>query len=350
MIIKNKKILLAHSNTGSFLNHWHLKRQTVANELGYQFETFAMAEYYGYTIFPYLDKLYKKKDYKLLKFYELLGSKIENCDIFIHYNGALIHPRFLEQFKSKIKVYHCADDPEASNVLSKPVAPNYDICAISNPSCIEMYQKWGCKNVFFWPLGAHHFNDNFNFENTNRDLSLVFIGSKYGVPKYRYVNKIPIIKNFDFISYKTSFLNKFKNEFPFMTCYGGGWDTGHIDDSLIPNIYQRSLLGLNLHNGLGPINARLFDLASFGVCQICDNKFNLHQVFDLGKEIIGFDSFKEAVELTNYYLNHIREAEEIGNAAKRKFNEKYTTRQIMNTFFLELQKIINENIINKNIY
>ena len=213
-----------------------------------------------------------------------------------------------------------------------------------------MYKKWGCKNVFFWPLGSYYYNEETNYEDLERDLKVTFIGSKSGVPRFRYLNKVPLLKNFNFISYKKSFLSKFKNEFPFMTSYGGGWDGGYIDDSAIPNIYQRSLLGLNLHNGLGPINARLYDLAAFGICQICDNKSNLHHVFDLGKEIIGYDNFNECVDLTKYYLNHIEEAEEIGYAAKLKFNSKFTTREIMKTFFNQVQNIINEDINFKTIH
>ena len=113
MEYKTKKILLAHSNKGDEMINWHNRRELTANRLGYNLKTFNMAEHFSYTIFPKLDKKWRKKDYDLLKFYELLGEKIDRCDVFIHYNGALIHPDFLNQFK-KVKIYHCADDPDAS--------------------------------------------------------------------------------------------------------------------------------------------------------------------------------------------------------------------------------------------
>src|SRR2546423_1345970 len=82
-------------------------------------------------IFPLLDRYWRRRDAALMSFYDLLGKAIDSCDVFIHYNGALVHPEFLEQF-NKLTIYHCADDPDASDVLSRPVAPHYDICAISN--------------------------------------------------------------------------------------------------------------------------------------------------------------------------------------------------------------------------
>ena len=102
--------------------------------------TFGMRDLYPYTIFPRLDRAWRRRDTALMEFYEVLGEKIDQCDVFIHYNGALIHPEFLSQF-NQLKIYHCADDPDSSEVLSKPVAKAYDICAISNPACIEMYKQ-----------------------------------------------------------------------------------------------------------------------------------------------------------------------------------------------------------------
>jgi hypothetical protein len=326
--MKHKKILLAHSNHGEFLANWHENRKDVANELGYNLQNFKMIDYHPYTIFPYLDRKWKKKDYTLMKFYEKLGESINDCDVFIHYNGALIHPQFLEQFKNKIKIYHCADDPDATNVLSKPVALNYDYCAISNPTSINTYKSWGCKRVFFWPLGAFHYNDN--FINLNKNIPLIFIGSKNGVTNIRYIGR------FLGLYRKTSFMNRLEKRFPELLAYGSNWKLGKIEDDKIPDIYSRSLIGINIHNSIGPVNARLYDLSAFGVCQICDNKKNLHHVFENNSEIIGFDNEKECFELIDYYLNHPTEAMKIGENARQRFLNEYTTANIWLNFFKNL--------------
>lgn len=335
--IKEKKILLAHSNQGYAMDAWHERRRISAVEMGYNLSLFKMSDFHPYTIFPYLERKWKKRDPILMKFYEKLGEVIDECDIFIHYNGALIHPDFLAQFKDKTTIYHCADDPDASSVLSKPVAINYDICAISNPSCIEMYKTWGCENVFFWPIGSYLADDvtSTNFFSS-RDIPLVFIGSKYGVSNVRFIG------DFFGLYQKKYFFNELENKFPQLCAYGYGWKNGRIDQSYINGIYSNSKVGINIHNSIGPVNSRLYELSSYGICQICDNKNNLSSVFEEGKEIIGFNSRKECFDLIEYYLNNDKEAETIGYAARQRYLSDYTIKAIWENFFLK----INEYFIN----
>lgn len=342
--LKEKKILIAHSNQGKWLQQWHQNRVDVANEMGYNVNLFNMTDHYSYTIFPYLDKKWKKRERRLMEFYDKLGEAISSSDIFIHYNGALIHPGFLEQFNN-FKVYHCADDPDASKVLSKPVASYYDACAISNPACIDMYNSWGCKNVFFWPLGGFHFDykrDEMHIDDVlDRKIPLVYIGSKLGVSNIRYIGR------FLGLYQKKMFFNKLEKRFPQLLAYGDGWKNGRISDEEIIEIYQKSLIGINIHNSLGPINGRLYDLAAFGICQICDNKKNLNSVFEEGKEIIGFETTKECFEKINYYLEHPEEAIMIGQAAQQRFMNDYTTEAIWNGFFRKLEPIFSNSVLFK---
>lgn len=336
MDLQKKRFLLVNSNSSNFMHKWHDRRRATALSLGYNLTNFSTSEYLQYTIFPYLDKMWKNREKKLMNLYEVLGQRIDECDIFIHYNGAMIHPEYLDQF-NKIKIYHCADDPDASKVISKPVATHYDICAISNPACIRMYQEWGCNNVFFWPLGAFHYQDEVdnNFvENDIRDISLVFVGSKYGTPKFRYIGRyLGLYK-------KKTFMEKIERSFPDIVAYGSNWKNGYCADELISRLYMRAKIGLNVHNSLGPINGRLYDLAAFGVCQICDNKHNLSLVFNEGHEIIGFENIKECIDLIRYYHAHPDEAMEIGAAGRQRYLRDYTISAIWRQFFDKLNKIL----------
>lgn len=334
--LQKKRFLLAHSNVGDFLHQWHDRRKAWALLLGYNVTNFSISEYLPPTIFPYLDRMWRKRDRKLMNLYEALGKRIEECDIFIHYNGAMIHPEFLDQFK-KIKVYHCADDPDSSKVLSRPVAPHYDVCAISNPACMNMYKEWGCKNVFFWPLGAFHYRDDLDaqvIENTARDIPLVFVGSKYGVPRFRFIGKYLGLYR------KKKFMQRIEYSFPEMVGYGGHWANGYIADDLIPELYMRSKIGLNVHNSLGPINSRLYDLAAFGVLQVCDNKSGLNRVFSEGDEIVGFETIQECVDRIRYYLDHPDEARRIALAGRQRYLRDYTMSAIWNGFFNNLSRIL----------
>ncbi|MBV5331620.1 glycosyltransferase family 1 protein [bacterium] len=173
-----------------------------------------------------------------------------------------------------------------------------------------------------------------------RNVKLSFVGSKYGAAKYRYVARIPIIRNLSAVWSKKSFFERLENEFPFIYGYGVSWTNGFIQDAGIPALYSRSLLGVNVHNSLGPINFRLYDLSAYGVCQICDNKHNLHYVFEDGKEILGFESEKECFDLIRYYLAHPEEARTIGEVARQRFLRDYTIEKLWIRFFSDLERIV----------
>jgi hypothetical protein len=335
--LKSQRILLAHSNAGETALQWHDRRLRAAQKLGYDLTLFRLLDYHPYTVFPKLDKLWRRRDPVLMRFYDALGIAIDACDVFIHYNGALIHPDFLQQF-DKLTIYHCADDPDASAVVSQPVAPHYDICAISNPACIEMYKSWGCRNTFFWPLGSFSYDEDANADYEalpfdERDIQLVFVGSKLGVPSVRILGKYLGLYR------KKRLMLRLERAFPELVAYGVGWQRGRIENAAIPKLYKQSRIGFNLHNSLGPINGRLYDLAAFGVCQICDNKATLNLVFDEGREIIGFESVDESLRLIRHYLDNPDEAERVGRAARARFLRDYSTTAIWEKFFSDSEAV-----------
>ncbi len=63
---------------------------------------------------------------------------------------------------------------------------------------------------------------------------------------------------------------------------------------------QRTRVGINIHNSTGPINFRTFYLPANGVLQICDNKSHLGRIFELGREVVGYQEIAEAIELCRY--------------------------------------------------
>jgi hypothetical protein len=258
-----------------------------------------------------------------MDFYNFLSGKISACDIFIHMNGIQIHPDFLKQF-SCLKIYQCADDPEASSILSKPVYSVYDYVGVSNIDCITDYIEWGAKNVFWFPLGSS-FNDEkipefVPFKSRQRDM--IFVGARNGVP-------YPIFGRLFGYHRKTGFMNfidkKFKNHFD---GYGPGWTNGFIDDDKLISTYTQYKFGLNKHNSRGVINYRLFDLSALGLLQFCDNPKSLQQVFELNYEAIGYSSKEMLVNAFNYYNENQQKAEEIAYRGYIRFKKDYTRTMI----------------------
>jgi spore maturation protein CgeB len=331
-----KKILLFHTNSQLPEQKWHLDRAKTWTAIGYQTEVVTLPKNLKFRYFKPLEKLWLSNDEDLLNFYKLLINKINQCDLFIHFGGGMIYPEILKKINIKvIKVYHCADDPESSHLLSKPVAKYYDYCAISNIAEIQTYKSWGVKNVFFWPLGAINYKDeyfekieNSSFEQRKHDIG--FIGSKYGTPKFGRIGKFLGLYN------KKTFMNRLLSKVPQLIGYGTLWDNGYIKSENILDFYINIKMGINIHNSTGPINSRLFDLNAFGICQICDNKSFLGKIYELDKEVIGFNNIDEAIFKIQYYLENEHEAQEIAFNGRKRFLKNYTSSEILNTLLKEL--------------
>ncbi|MBI4645677.1 MAG: glycosyltransferase [Bacteroidia bacterium] len=266
---------------------------------------------------PVLNEKWKLGDKQLLQFYDNLLRKLENYDVFLNLNGINIHPEILKYFPT-FNVYGCNDDPDSSERLSRPVAKYYDLCLIGNIAEIETYKSWGVKEVRFWPMGfmATDFEPEMKEEDINnkeRDIDIALLCEK------KYV----IDRN--------KRLDAYSKAFPSGMYYGDGWEKGFYpvekDVSLYHakkvSLYQRTKIGPNFHNSTGPINFRTYTLPANGVMQICDNKKNLGKIFELNKEVIGFDNVKEAIDLTRYYLSHDNERIEIAIAGWKRTIKDY---------------------------
>lgn len=262
--------------------------------------------------FGLIDKLWYKRDKELLSFYDHFLSEIEDCDVFYNSTGlAIFHPEFLEMIP-QFKVYGCNDDPESSEIMSRPIAKYYDLSAVGNIAEVETYKSWGAKEVIWQPMG-------FRIDDYNKDLTYeTILNNEREIDLFMAIDKLARARRGRML--------KIEQAFPDASFWGRGWKNGYLPSGQFLNYVQKVNIGLNIHNSTGPINARLFYLPANGVMQICDNKKYLGEVFELGTEVIGFDTIEECIDLTHYYLNHKDEARVIAangwKRAIRDYNEE----------------------------
>ncbi len=330
------KLLLFHTNSYASEKKWHLDRARIWSIYGHQTEVVTLPEFIKFDYYRRLNSRFIKKELELLAFYDKLFEKILGVDVFIHFGGGMLHPEFVCRIPERVvKIYHCADDPESSDILSRPVAKYYDYCAVSNIAEIDAYKKWGIKNVFFWPLGAMKYNEDTNSEIdsidfNSRKISLGFLGSKYGTSQLGTFGRLLGLYN------KKGDMKKLLKVFPDLVGYGKGWGNGFLDGDFVPGFYKNLKFGINIHNSTGPINSRTYDLNAYGVCQLCDNKNQLAKIYELDKEVIGYDSIEEAISKLIYLLNHIDEAQEIAYNGRVRFLNCYTSISILRILLKEI--------------
>jgi len=254
-----------------------------------------------------LDASWRRKDPGLMRMYEHLQAAASDCDVLLLYNGAHLHPEMLEHLGT-FNVFCCFDDPEASAGLSKPVAEAFDAVFYGNIAAQFQYESWGCSKKAWLP---------------------VFVSPKEIPSQIEKQDVLNCVRDNDIViccdrnNYRSQRLDQLVRAFPQAHSYGQGWRNGWIDPKGLSEVYRRSKIGWNVHNSTGPINQRLFTLPAYGVMQICDNKTGLGQIFELGKEAIGFDHIGEAIDATRYYLNHADQRIDIAVNGYLRFEKEY---------------------------
>jgi hypothetical protein len=323
------RYLWAYSAANDYTVAWHDRLLRRRQEQGFDIDNFCVTPLSmerKWLSFPELDRRWRAGDRQLMQMYEALVQRLANRDVLILYNGANLHPEFVK-WLNVLKVYTAGDDPENTEVLSKPLAPAFDIHLVNNIACVDMYRSWGLNRVYFWPLGS------LTTEEDVADLDetkLLDIGSR----------ELPIVIFCEGRSQdRRERLDKLVQAFPDAYCAGEGWPRGFVDWPEMWSTYRKAQIGWNLHNSSGPINFRTYELAAYGVMQICDNKCYLPNIYELGKEVVGFDSVHECVELTKYYLTHSMEQREIALAAWKRWRRNYTPDQV----WYRLVSIVEEN-------
>lgn len=242
--------------------------------------------------FGELDKRWRRGDKALLEMYERLEKALEGKDVLINGPGINLHPEFVENLPV-FTAFQCFDDPENSANLSRPVAASYDLCLVGNIAEVDTYRSWGVKRAEWSPMGL---------QPTIYDPSLSYEGILNGE------RDIDLFMMIDRLApWRMERLDSIAREFPDAHFYGNGWPRGFLPNGKELAYLQRAKIGPNIHNSTGPINYRTFYLPANGVMQICDNKNHLGKIFELGNEVIGFDTVKECIDLCRYYLGHDEE-------------------------------------------
>ncbi len=310
---KSLRYLWVYSAADEWTVAWHERLLKRRKEQGYDIEGLCNTPpslNRRWLPFPELDFRWVIGDPALMDIYEQLAEKLVDRDVLILYNGANLHPDFVKMLSGVLKVYTAGDDPESTEILTKPLAPAFDVHLINNIACLDMYRSWGLKNVYFCPLGSLttvdeviDLNEDVIGDISQRKIPIVFIGGR--------------------TSYRGGRMDAMARAFPEAFFAGRGWPKGPIGWDEMWQTYRQSQIGWNFHNSSGPINFRTYELPAYGVMQICDNKSHLGEIYELGKEAEGFDSIEECIELTNYYLAHPADQREVAVRGWKRWRRDY---------------------------
>lgn len=268
-----------------------------------------------------LDNLYYAKHPGLMRMYADFEAIIKEvkADAVIVDNCFPYHPDYLRRLKV-YKVLRTSDGPIHAYDRDFAYLHAYDQILYHSPaysaemSMAEKLRYCGARKIDFWPLALFDaMFDSGKTEETilahNRDIEVIFIGALH-VSKMEMLARIKKalgrrIRLRGIGGYKKNIYFNLKYGFP-------GWVRPIRFEDYVP-LYQRAMIGINLHNRAKYTvgSYRLFELPGNGVMQISDGGEWLTDFFDVGEEIVGYEGAGELIDKVLYYLDHQAERQRI---------------------------------------
>lgn len=257
-------------------------------------------------------------------FYDILAAQIKyyKPDVLLNQGIVSISSRFLKEMKPYARLL--VGQHAATRLPDTGDWGCYDLVISSFPPTIDYFHRNGI------PAELHRLG----FESTilprledgERTILVSFVGSFYTVHQTR-----------------TALLESMCARFKQMSIWGQGIEhlaqkssvrqhyVGQAWGQEMYQILSNSKITLNHHGDVLPYanNCRLYEATGVGTMLITDWKENLHEMFELDKEVVTYKSADECAEHIKYYLEHDKEREAISRAGQERTLKEHTYFQRM---------------------
>jgi len=201
---------------------------------------------------------------------------------------------------------------------SSCLAPNLDLVLTSSPETCTWYGVEKCPAIY-WPLASCP--NVFSSGHGMRDIDVLFIGNKYGVrgKLIRDLEEMGIV----------------------IECYGDGWPNGYANVRKMAEISKRAKIILGIGtvghcSDIYTIKLRDFDAPMSGALYLTQRNPDLMSLYCEGKDLVFYESSKEAAQKIKYYLSHPLELEQIARNGNQTAIEMHTWQRRISTTFRDL--------------
>jgi spore maturation protein CgeB len=243
-----------------------------------------------------------------------------------------------------------SDDHWRFDNYSRHYAPYFSWVITTYSRAVERYKKLGVSNVILsqWAVNKELYKPT---EELGKGPDVSFVGT-WSRPRENLISAI-------------------RAQGIEVEAYGDGWPNGRVSTEKMLQTFSESRINLALNSPPGFFNAnslgRLFGRRSFnrivpdfhivrnfrswlkrGIAQIKGRHFeipacggflitapadNLGKYYDIGREIVTYDSVSGLVEKIKYYLNHEEERQLIAEAGYRRTIKDHTYEKRFNEIF-----------------
>jgi len=113
---------------------------------------------------------------------------------------------------------------------------------------------------------------------------------------------------------------------------------GYVEyDVKMPYVFNESAINLNitLKSIQSGIPLRVLDILACGGFLITNWQNEIEEYFEIGKELVTFNSLEDLIEKVSYYIKRPQERREIAEAGKKKVLEKFSYQKAFENIFME---------------
>lgn len=247
--------------------------------------------------------------------------------------GETLFPQTIWYLKNKIKVpcisyqwddpFYSSEDQEGIDDYRRKNFENsmhdYDHIFVFDKHYVGEIKKRGVTNASYLPLATdEEVYRAIELKDAEKDIygyDVCFVG----MPYHNRVETLNSLKDFNigvFGDYWERYLRKMH----------GKYFKGKANGKKVLKLYVASKIVLNIHHpqSVYGLNTRTFDIPSCGSFQIVDYKKGLQELFDIGKEIICYQSIDELIELVRYYLDHPEDRKKIAAKGCSRVRAQHT--------------------------
>lgn len=195
----------------------------------------------------------------------------------------------------------------------------YDLIVTSLPNFVQQFERRGIR-TFYNQLGFAP-SVLASVPEVERDLAVTFVGTLSS----HHTDRIRLL---EFLAERTRLniwgmgIEEVSEHSPIRGCYRGqAWGRAMFA------IFRRSQIVINQHIGIAgrfANNMRLYEATGCGAALVTDRKANLHEIFDVGSEVIDYDDPAECLARIEGLLSESARCAAIGSKGQARTCSAHT--------------------------
>jgi hypothetical protein len=197
-----------------------------------------------------------------------------------------------------------------------PLAAAYDLnLTNATASLVKYFVEGGL--AIFWPEAANP--EHFRPLDRPFKYDASFIGACYGQ--------------------RLAFINYLRRHGIRVETFGPGWPNGPLSENEMVEVYAQSRINLGI-SGIGYsvketcLKGRDFEVPMCGALYLTSDQPDLHRVYDVGREVVAYQSREDCVAKIRHLLGHPDECARIRQAARQRCLRDHTWERRFHDLFI----------------